>query len=515
MALLQPVENPRGLRGRRRLDVFNPATLERLGEIEIATTEDVRYAVERARKAAIDWRDLSYEQRGRHLLRLRDRIVDGADEIAETICRDTGKPRLEAVSAEVLTACEAITYYARKAKLLLRDEKKALRLMKTKKLVIRYRPMGVVGLITPWNFPFVLSLNPIVQALMAGNTVVLKPSEVTPFVGLRIADLFREAGFPEGALEVVTGDGSTGAALVEAGCDKISFTGSVRTGRQVAEVCGRQLIPCTLELGGKDAMIVCSDANIERAARGAVYGAFSNSGQICVSTERVYVSEEVAKPFIDRVLELTRELRQGPESEGGIDLGAMTSPPQLEIVEEHLRDAVEKGAQVLTGGRRNPNYKGYFFEPTVLTQVNHEMKVMQEETFGPVLPIQVVRDDEEALQQANETRYGLSASVWTRDRYRGNQIADRIDSGCVVIGDCLITYGIPESPFGGVKDSGVGRVNGEIGIRGLCQGRSIVSDRFGRKTEPFWYPYTGKKLRTAKRLIGWLYRSPLGKLLGS
>ena len=514
MALLQPV-TPRELHGRRKLEVFAPATLERLGEIEVASPEDVSATVGRARVAQVEWAARSFDERERLLLRVRALLVERADEIAEVICRDTGKPRLEAMTAEILGGCDAITFYAKNAKRLLRDEKKRLHLMKTKKLVLSYRPMGVIGIITPWNFPFMLSLNPTVQALAAGNAVVLKPSEITPFVGLALAKLFADAGLPENVFQVVTGDGSTGAALVDAGCDKISFTGSARTGRRIAEACGRALVPCTLELGGKDPMIVCDDADIERAARGAVWGAFTNSGQVCMSTERVYVVEKVASAFTERVVELTRELRQGPETEGDVDLGAITSPAQLEIIEQHVADAVAKGARILTGGRRNPAWPGLFFEPTVLVDVNHEMAIMREETFGPCLPIQVVSDEEEALRLANDSCYGLQASVWTRDTWKGKRLANRIAAGGVVVDDCMVTYGISESPFGGVKESGIGRVNGELGLKSFCHVQSVVLPRMRGKSEPLWYPYSTRTLRLVKRALGLLYRSPLGKLLGN
>lgn len=513
MAQLKPIDQPVELHGRRRLEVFNPATLERIGEIQVATREDVRAAVDRARKAFADWSALSFDQRGRHLMRVRSLLVTRMDEVAETLCRDTGKPRLEAFM-ELVMGCDALTFYSRKAKALLRDERKAVHLMKNKKLVLSYRPMGVIGLITPWNFPFILSLNPTVQALMAGNTVVLKPSEFTPFTGAIIGDLCREAGLPDGVFQVVTGDGTTGAALVESNCDKISFTGSVRTGRKVAEACGRALVPCTLELGGKDPMIVCEDADLERAARGAVYGAFTNAGQVCVSTERVYVTEKVADAFERRVVELTRELRQGPESEGEVDIGAIISPAQIDIIERHVKDAVARGAKVLTGGRRNPNFAGFFYEPTVLVDVDHDMEIMTEETFGPVLPIQRVRDEEEAVRRANESRYGLNANVWTRDRGKGKRLANRIEAGCAVVNDCVLAYGVAESPFGGVKESGIGRVNGEIGLKSFCHVQSVIIDRFGSRREFLWYPYTGRKLRLLRRVADFLYRSPLGRLFG-
>src|ERR1019366_187659 len=267
--------------------------------------------------------------------------------------------------------------------------------------------------ITPWNGPFILSLNPSVQALMAGNTVVLKPSEVTPFSGRLVGELFTEAGLPRDVLTIVEGDGETGAALVDAGVNKISFTGSVRTGRKVGEACGRNLIPCTLELGGKDPMIVCADADLERAVGGAVFGAFMNAGQFCCSTERVYVVESVADEFTRRVVEKTKALKLGKEGE--FDIGPIIWPKQLETIERHVADALGKGARLLSGGRRATEVGNLFYEPTVLVDVTHDMAIMREETFGPILPIVRVKDEAEALRLANDTAYGLAANVWTKD----------------------------------------------------------------------------------------------------
>jgi acyl-CoA reductase-like NAD-dependent aldehyde dehydrogenase len=513
VALLKPVGEPAGAQDPSRFEVFNPATLERIGEIEIAGREEVRSAVDRARKAFPDWSELSFDQRARHLRHVRDLLVEQLDDLATTICNETGKPRVEAI-AEQMVACDSLSFYARNARKLLRAERKPTHLWKTRKLVVSYRPMGVVGLITPWSFPLALSLNPIAQALMSGNTVVLKPSEFAPFSGLAIGQLFEEAGLPDGVCQVLTGDGSTGAALVESGCDRIAFTGSVETGRYVAEACARQLVPCTLQLSGKDAMIVCGDVDIERAAQGAVYGAFFNSGQGCVSTERVYVHERVAKLFIERVVELTQELRQGPESEGEVDIGALVSSTPIERIERHVHDAAAKGARVLTGGRCNPNYPGFFYEPTVLVDVTHEMDVMREETDGPVLPILVVPDEEEAVRLTNDSPYGVTVSIWTRDLVKGKELGRRIDAGCAIVNDCLLAYSIAENPFGGMKQSGIGRTNGETGLRSFCHEQSVITDRFSRKRNFFWYPYSSRKVRLLRRSMDLLYRSPLGRLFG-
>jgi len=350
-----------------------------------------------------------------------------------------------------------------------------------------------------------------VQALMGGNCVILKPSEVTPFSGRLVADLFESVGLPGGVLTVLTGDAETGAALVETGVDKIAFTGSVATGRRVAEACARQLIPCTLELGGKDPMIVCDDADLDAAAGGAIAGAFANTGQCCCGTERVYVVEEVADAFTQKVVERASHLRQGDHGE--FDVGSLFCQRQLEVVEEHVRDAVANGARVLVGGRRNPSFDGLYFEPTVLVDVTHEMKIMREETFGPVLPIMRVRDEEEAIARANDTSYGLSANVWTRDNEKGFEIAQRIDSGSVCVNDMAVTYGVAEAPFGGRKHSGIGQINGEIGLKSFCVAQSVVIDRFGGKRAAGTYPCSFEKDAGVEKLIRFLYETPLGRWL--
>ncbi len=509
MALVERLEVAPG--ERRRLRLANPATLEPLGELEIDTAEHVRSAVDRARKAQVDWAALGFRARAHYLDRASRLLATRSDEFVARIAAETGKPRTELLTTEILTACDSLQFYAKRARHILADRVVPLHLLKTKKLRISHHPIGVVGIITPWNFPFILALNPTVQALIAGNAVVLKPSEVTPDSGRLVAELWAAVGLPAGVFNLVQGDGETGAALLESGVDKISFTGSVATGRRVAEVCGRSLVPCTLELGGKDPMIVCEDADLERAARGAVYGAFSNAGQVCTSTERVYVVDRVADEFTRRVVEETSHLRQG--AEGEFDIGPMIRAEQLTVVEEHIRDAIAKGARVLAGGRRNPAYVGLFFEPTVLDDVTHDMKIMREETFGPVLPIMRVRDADEAVAFANDSPYGLNANVWTRNRRRGVELAKAIDSGCAVVNDCMITYGVTESPFGGVKQSGIGRVNGEQGLLGMCHTKSIVIDRVGGRTELLWFPHSARKATWVKRTLRLIWGTSLGRWL--
>ena len=497
--------------GRRRIALRSPADGRPLGEIAVATDADVAGAVERARKAQTEWAAASFRERRSVLERALRHLVDEADRFVDVIASETGKPREEALSVEILAACDALQYTAKHAGRILADRTVPVHLLKTKKLKISYRPLGVVGIITPWNFPFLLALNPTVQALMAGNAVLLKPSEVTPFSGELVERVLAAAGLPEGVFTLLQGDGQTGRALVEAGLDKISFTGSVETGRRVAEACARQLIPCTLELGGKDPMIVCADADLERAASGAVYGAFANSGQVCVSTERVYVVDEAADEFTRKVVQKTAALRQGPDGEA--DLGPLIHGPQLAVIERHVADARERGARVLAGGRRNPAFEGHYYEPTVLADVTQDMAIMREETFGPVLPILRVRDEAEAIHLANDSRYGLSANIWTRDKHKGVELAKALEAGSAVVNDCMLTYAVAEAPFGGRKDSGVGQVNGEIGLRSYCHAQSILIDRFGRGDEFVWFPYTRRKGRLVRRVLRWMWGTPLGRYL--
>ncbi|MEE3331297.1 MAG: aldehyde dehydrogenase family protein [Myxococcota bacterium] len=511
MAIVTPIDTLPGQR--RRLCLSSPVTGETIGAFEVQNADDVAAVLEVARKSQPAWASTSFEERGRVLQRAVSILVDRQDDYIDVLLRESGKPRSEALMMEIFAGCDSLTYYAKRAGGILRTEKRTLhgimRLMKQMRLV--YQPLGVVGVISPWNGPFILSLNPTIQALMAGNAVLLKPSEVTPGSGALVGELFEAAGLPDGLLTVLTGDAETGAALVDAGVDKISFTGSVATGRTVGEACARQLIPCTLELGGKDPMIVCEDAKVDTAAGGAVAGAFMNGGQYCCGTERVYVADEIADEFTQKVVERVAKLRQGDSGE--FDVGAIFWDRQLEIIESHVEDALSKGAMALAGGRRNPNLPGLYYEPTVLTHVDHDMLVMRDETFGPVLPIMRVKDMDQAVSLANQTTYGLAANIWTHDKRKGLALARRLHAGSVCINDMAMSYGAPEAPFGGRKSSGVGHVNGVIGLRGYTHAQPILIDRFGGKLTAETYPYTFKKDARMQKLIRILFGSPLGRWL--
>ena len=477
----------------REVVSFDPSTGEELGRVPLGTAEDVRRAVERARGAQKTWARLSFAERGRLVMRARQLVLDEMDEVARLVSRESGKPEAEALAMEVVPTLDLMQFFARRTERLLRDEKIDIGLYRFlgRASTIEYRPLGVVGIISPWNFPWAIPLGEVVMALMAGNAVVLKPSELTPLVALKIADVFGRAGLPEGLLEVVTGDGSTGAALVDAAPDKIMFTGSVATGRRVAEAAARRLIPVVLELGGKDPMIVFEDADLEAASSAALWGAFANSGQACASVERCYVHESVAEEFTSRVVSKVRALRQAAGEEG-VDLGAMSSERQLRTVEEHVREAVARGARVLTGGGRlgGAHSRGLFHEPTVLAGVDHTMAVMREETFGPVLPLMTFKDEDEAVRLANDSAFGLTASVWTRSLRRGRRVASRIEAGTVMINEVLYTHGIAQTPWGGVKQSGLGRTHGRLGLLELVAPHHVHVNRLSRVPDPWWFAYT-------------------------
>ncbi|HKG22982.1 MAG TPA: aldehyde dehydrogenase family protein [Blastocatellia bacterium] len=492
---------------------LNPATLEELGRFRLATDADVEDAVARARAAQPAWAALSFQNRSRYVLKLRRTLYERQNEIINIISDETGKPQFEALTTEVFMVMDLMSHFAAKAERVLRDEKFTLAVFRNKRSMITYEPLGVVGVISPWNFPFSIPVGEIVMAVMAGNTVVLKPSEFTPLVGDAIKRLFADAGFPPGVLEVVQGDGSTGAALAESAVDKIFFTGSVRTGRKIAESAARRLKPVVLELGGKDPMIVCEDALFERTVKGAVWGAFVNCGQVCASVERLYVMEPIAEKFIAAVVEEVKKLRVGPPSaDCSADVGPLANENQLNVVSDQVADAVAKGARVLVGARRREDLGGYFFEPTVLVDVNSSMKVMTEETFGPVLPIVVVKDEEEAIREANSTRYGLLASVWTRDNDRGRRIARKIEAGTVIINDAVYTHGAARTPWFGVKESGTGVTHGSAGLFEFVQMKHVNWDVVPLKSDWWWYPYTEKWQGRFKTLAKVLYRWGLRKI---
>jgi acyl-CoA reductase-like NAD-dependent aldehyde dehydrogenase len=422
-----------------------------------------------------------------------------SEEIAAAIRSETGKPPAEALT-EVVVSVDLIRFYASKAERHLRPRRVQPGWMLWKRAWVGREPYGVVGAITPWNYPFVLPMDCVTPAIFAGNAVVIKPSEFTPAAALLIPELCREAGLPEGLVQVVTGDGSAGRALVDSGVDRLVFTGSTRTGKQIMASAAERLTPVTLELGGKDAAIVLEDADIERAARGVVFGALFNAGQTCLSIERIYVARGVHDAFARRVVTLVEDLRVGHDSD--VDVGPLVTDAQVAVVERHVRDALEKGARVLAGGRRQEPGSSVFL-PTVLVGVGSSMDVVSEESFGPLLPIIAVEDDEDAVRHCNESGYGLFASVWTRDRARGIRIARRLRTGGGSVNDVLAHYGVAGLPMGGVGLSGFGSRRGLQALDEMSRPHTVFVDRLGLKREPWWFPYSPSGTRLIHAVLDW------------
>jgi acyl-CoA reductase-like NAD-dependent aldehyde dehydrogenase len=490
-----------------KIEIRNPATLAKIAELPVTSRAEVAEAVARGRRAQAFWRTTSFTHRAQMLYRLRDVLLDEQEKLADVVTAETGRPRAEAYGNELFYLCDAIGVWAKKSRSYLGPTtvRPHFPLMKAKKVVCTYDPRGVIGIISPWNFPLTLTLGEALPAIMAGNAVVIKPSELTPLSALFGAEMALKAGLPEHLIQVVIGWGDTGESLIDH-CDMISFTGSVATGRRVMHRAAERLIPVSLELGGKDPMIVLKDADLERAAGACVWGALMNAGQACTSVERVYVEAPVYDDFVALVCAKARAIRQGPSSEL-VDIGTMTSEAQLEKVAAQVEESVARGAKVLVGGKRNARLAGLYFEPTVLVDVNHDMTIMNEETFGPVIPIMRCADSAEALRLANDSRYGLSASIFSRNPDSASRLAKQLESGAVCINDSLVNYIIPDAPMGGIKESGLGCRHGAEGIRKYCHQKTIVTDRFGLKEEFPWYPSSEKKARQLSHLLRLLCRS--------
>jgi acyl-CoA reductase-like NAD-dependent aldehyde dehydrogenase len=493
-----------------RLIGRNPLTGDEITDVPIMGLDDVRSLVAVTRKAQVEWARRSLQERARSLERLRRVLADRSDHIAGVIRSETGKVRGEALF-EIVIGCDYLKYLARTAPSFLLARRASSGWLAHRKARVAYDPYGVIGAITPWNYPFAITTSVVSTALAGGNGVVLKPSEFTQLTGKIVSDLVAEATGLEDLVTVATGDGATGAALIRSGVEKIAFTGSTATGKKVMAAAAESLTPVVLELGGKDAMIVCADADIERAARGAVWGAFYGCGQVCMSVERAYVVDSVYDDFIKAVVAEARRVRTSDEPEAMV--GSLIAPFQIEKVDRHVKEAQAAGARVLLGGRpiQGP---GYFYEPTVVVDVDHDMAIMRDETFGPVLPIMRVANEEEAIRLANDTSYGLDASVWSRDSEKARRIAGQLDVGTVLINDHLVNYAMADLPFGGARQSGFGRVHGLEGLREFVRPKSWVEDRVAFKREPLWFEEGGSKDGMAKALLEFRHGSGMMKRLG-
>jgi acyl-CoA reductase-like NAD-dependent aldehyde dehydrogenase len=492
-----------------QLESFNPATGGRVGAVPITSPDEVASVVDEVAKVQRFWTQLTLADRARYLERAAQVLIDESDEIRDLIVREQGKPRNEAFSMEILPTIDALRWIGHAGIEILSDEKIPMSqvFLKTKSSAFTYEPLGVIGIISPWNYPWSIPFGEVALALMAGNGVVLKPASLTPLLGERIARVFARAGVPEGLVRVIHGPG-TGPALIDSRVAKIFFTGSVETGRGVGERCAKHLKGSILELGGKDPMIVLPDCNLEHAIAGALWGGFANAGQTCSGIERVYVMREVAQHFISGVVAGAQKLRVGDPIKWDTEIGPMVTREQYEIVRELVDDAVAAGATLCCGGPAQPPAgleDGAFYAPTVLTEVTHDMRIMREEIFGPVLPIVVVDSEDEAVALANDSDFGLGASVWTSDRSKGERIAREIESGMVWINDHMFSHGACQCSWGGVKESGLGRTHSKFGLY-ECVNIKLRVWEPSTVRNAWWHPYDetlGQALRqTATILYG-------------
>ncbi len=472
----------------------NPATGEVLGELACASPEDVHAAVARAKAAQPQWQAQPVSERVAMLRRFQQILNQQRDKVASLICREVGKPTAEALATEVLVVLDAAQFCIRKAESFLREKSlpHANLAMKSKRGKLVREPYGVIGIIAPWNYPFSTPAVETLGALATGNAVVLKPSEFSPMAALELRRLLLNAGLHPDLMQVVIGEGPVGAALIEGGVDKLIFTGSVATGKRVGEAAARRLLPAVLELGGKDPMIVLDDADLDVASSGALWGAFMNAGQTCLSVERCYVHRSLYEPFLEKCREKIAKLRVGNGIDSEVEVGPMIHERQVKIVEDHMRDAVDRGARLLAGGRRLSELGPNFYAPTLLADVTGDMRIMREETFGPVLPVALFDNDDEAVRLANDSDFGLAASVWTSDRRRGEALARQIQAGTVMVNDMISSFGIAEAPHGGFKQSGIGRTHGEIGLQEMVRVKYVDVDLMPRMKKVWWFGY-GKK----------------------
>ncbi|MFA6450119.1 MAG: aldehyde dehydrogenase family protein [bacterium] len=493
---------------RETIESINPATLEVNAEIETTRPDELPGIVAAAREAQKKWAALGFRRRLDFLHGVNKFIVDYVDDVARTIALDNGKPQFEAVNTEVFPVLDMLHFCATEAENALGAEKLHNPIFPIARIESEnvFEPLGVVGIISPWNFPFAIPMTQIIPALVSGNAVIFKPSEFTPLVGDLIKRIFEFAKLPPNVLTVIQGLGAElGDPLLAAGLNKMIFTGSVPVGKHLMAKAAETLTPITLELGGKDPFIVLNDADIERAASAAVWGSFVNAGQVCASVERVYVDKRILKKFTELVLEKTRQLRVGNGLDPDVDMGPMINERRLATVEAHVEDARAKGAEILCGGKRIAGLPGWYYEPTVIAGANHSMDCMAEETFGPTLPIMAFTSEDEAVALANDNKYGLLASVWSRDLNRAREVADRVEAGTVIINDCLITYGFAQCPWGGVKQSGIGRTHSVHGLLEFVNVKNVTTAKRLLKEDIWWYPYSENKYKGMKAGMKSLY----------
>src|SRR6266581_4356019 len=485
------------------LPSINPATGEVLAHFERTPASQLPEIISRARIAQSVWAKLPIRNRCEKLRGLRDRIMASRKELADAVVRESGKPRVEALFADIFVALDSAEYWSRNAASALRTRRVPHHstAAKAKRGYLAYDPLGVIAIISSWNYPLAIPLSQIIPAVAVGNAVVCKTSDFTPQCGALIEKLFIDAGFPNDLVKIVQGGGEVGQALIDASPDKVLFTGSVATGRRVAEACAKRLIPSVLELGGKDAMIVLADADLEVVSSAAVWGSYTNCGQVCLSVERLFVEQPAAERFITLCVEKTKKLRLGSGSDPTTDVGPLIRPEHVRRMIDLLDDAVSRGANVPCGGSARPELGPNFFEPTVIVGVDSSMRLFQEETFGPILAIQVVRDAKQAITQANDSPFALAASIWTKNKARGMALATELRAGAVMVNDAISYFGIAEAPHGGCGASGWGRTHGKAGLLEMVQLKYVDVDRLPHREKPWWYRYGADLERAADAFL--------------
>ncbi|MCB9477456.1 MAG: aldehyde dehydrogenase family protein [Deltaproteobacteria bacterium] len=485
--------------------VTNPATGEEIGRVKSHTLDEGIDAIKRARAAQKKWSEKSIGERIKVIKRFQHALAERSEEVCELIAKENGKPLTEAMTTEVIPVMDLTAYFCKRAEKILQPKPISMHLVKYRKSYLHYEPRGVLFVISPWNFPFTIPTGEIVMALLAGNAVVHKPASITPLIALKCRELFDQAGLDPDLYQVLPMPGGVAFDMIKQGVNYVNFTGSTGVGERVSAECGRLLIPCSMELGGKDPMIVCDDANIDAAVGSLVWGGFANAGQVCASVERAYVHEKIYDDVLNKVVEKVKELKVGNPLEDGVQMGPMTDPGQLKIVIDQVEDAKARGAKIHTGGSVVDG-PGQFYLPTVLSDVTPEMRCIAEETFGPTLPFIKYSDDDDAVRQANDSEFGLNAYVFSADKSRAKRIAEKLEAGTVMVNEVLVTHGFPETPWQGVKKSGVGRVHSDDGLKDLCVAYHVNYDALPQPAwSPFWQSNYGHKM--FKRLAG------LGRLM--
>ncbi|PYT42358.1 MAG: succinate-semialdehyde dehydrogenase [Acidobacteria bacterium] len=497
------------------LPSVNPATGEVHAHFERTPASLLPEIVSRARLAQRDWAKFPIRDRCAKLRVLRERIMASRNELVDAVVRESGKPRVEALFADIFVALDSAEYWSKNAESALRTRRVPHHstAAKAKRGYLAYDPLGVIAIISSWNYPLAIPLSQIIPAVTAGNAVVCKTSDFTPQCGALIEKLFIDAGFPKDLIKIVQGGGEVGEALIDASPDKVMFTGSVATGRRVAEACAKRLIPSVLELGGKDAMIVLSDADLQVASSAAVWGSYTNCGQVCLSVERLFVEQAVAEKFVALCVEKTKNLRIGPGSDPATDVGPLIRLDHVRRMIDLVDDAVSRGANVLCGGRARPELGPNFFEPTVIAAVDSSMRLFQEETFGPILAIQIVRDAQQAITHANDSPFALAASIWTKNKARGMALAAELRAGAVMVNDAISYFGIAEAPHGGCGASGWGRTHGKAGLLEMVQMKYIDVDGLPRSEKPWWYRYGSDLERAADAFLQFEFSGGIGAKL--